>query len=190
MKIYTRTGDAGETALFGGGRVTKGHPRVRAYGTVDELNSVLGLVLARMAEGPFRERLQQVQHDLFALGSVLATPPPVGSRRRPVTPDLPLERVQEMEAWIDEADTQLEPLRQFILPGGTESAALLHVARTVCRRAEREVVDLGSEAPSEADIIMYLNRLSDLLFAVARMENLRAGVPDVAWRREEGGAGG
>ncbi len=187
MKIYTRTGDAGETALFGGGRVKKAHPRVHAYGTVDELNSVLGLALARMAPGPSRDRLGQVQHDLFALGAVLATPPPAGSRRRPATPDLPVERVEEMERWIDEADEVLEPLRQFILPGGTEAAAALHVARTVCRRAEREVVELGHDEPLESDIVTYLNRLSDLLFSLARLENRRAGVPDVIWSRTKAG---
>lgn len=190
MKIYTRTGDAGETALFGGGRVKKAHPRVHAYGSVDELNSFLGLALCRMEPSPSRDRLEQVQHDLFALGAVLATPPPAGSRRRPATPDLPIGRVGEMERWIDEADGELEPLRQFILPGGTEGAAALHVARTVCRRAERAVVELGHDEPLESDIVTYLNRLSDLLFALARLENRRAGVPDVAWSRERVGTGG
>lgn len=190
MKIYTRTGDAGETALFGGGRVKKAHPRVRAYGTVDELNSFLGLALCRMEAGPFRDRLAEVQRDLFSLGAVLATPPPAGSRRRPATPDLPVGRVTEMEQWIDEADTELEPLRHFILPGGTEAAAALHVARTVCRRAEREVVELGHDEPLESDIVTYLNRLSDLLFAVARLANRRAGVSDVVWDPGRAGAGG
>jgi cob(I)alamin adenosyltransferase len=189
VKIYTRTGDAGETALFGGGRVKKAHPRVRAYGTVDELNSFLGLALCRMAPGASRERIQQVQHDLFALGAVLATPPPAGARRRPATPDLPVARVAEMEQWIDEADRELEPLRKFILPGGTEGAAALHVARTVCRRAEREVVELGHDEPLESDIVTYLNRLSDLLFAFARLENRRSGVPDITWSGGQVGRG-
>lgn len=185
MKIYTRTGDAGETALFGGGRVKKAHPRVNAYGTVDELNSVLGVALASMAPGPMQERLSVMQHDLFVLGAVLATPPPAPGRKRPGTPDLPMHRVALMEEWIDEADRELPPLTTFILPGGTPGAAALHLARTVCRRAEREVVALGHDEPVESDVLIYLNRLSDLLFTLARLENHRAGVADVAWQKEE-----
>ena len=190
MKIYTRTGDAGETALFGGGRVKKAHPRVNAYGTVDELNSVMGLALSRMAPGPVRDRLGRIQHDLFAIGAVLATPEPAPGRRRPGTPGLPEGRVEEMERWIDEADGELEPLTTFILPGGTEGAAALHLARTVCRRAEREVVELGHGEPVDPELIRYLNRLSDLLFTLARLENLRAGIPDTAWEKEKGAQGG
>jgi cob(I)alamin adenosyltransferase len=185
VKIYTRTGDEGETALFGGGRVKKAHPRVNAYGTVDELNSVLGVALTTMGAGPVQERLAVVQHDLFVLGAVLATPPPAPGRKRPGTPDLPMHRVTEMEEWIDEADRVLPPLTTFILPGGTPGAAALHLARTVCRRAEREVVALGHDEPVESEILVYLNRLSDLLFTLARLENHRAGMPDVAWRKEE-----
>lgn len=190
MKIYTRTGDQGDTALFGGGRVAKDHPRVRAYGTVDELNSILGLALLHMVDAKGRERLEQVQHDLFTLGAVLAAPPPEGTRPQPSVPGLPLERVTEMEEWMDEAEGELHPLRQFVLPGGSEGAALLHVARTVCRRAEREVVAMGPSDPRSPDIIRYLNRLSDLLFTMARMENHRAGVGDVLWRKEGPRKGG
>jgi cob(I)alamin adenosyltransferase len=181
MKIYTRTGDAGETALFGGGRVRKDHARVTAFGEVDELNAVIGWALTELASGPTAERLARVQHDLFTLGSALATPPARPGRRRPETPALPGARVAEMEAWMDEMDAQLPPLERFILPGGTRSAAALHVARTVCRRAERAVVALAASDAVEPDVVTYLNRLSDLLFVCARHENARAGQADVPW---------
>jgi len=184
VKIYTRTGDKGTTALLGGGRVRKSHPRVVAYGTVDELNSVLGYAVAVAADSRVRERLSLLQHDLFAMGSVLAIPPPIEGRRRPHVPELPLRRVEEMEAWMDDAERELPPLREFVLPGGTPAAAALHVARTVCRRAERAAVALGAEEGMDEGILRYLNRLSDLLFVMARLENARAGVIDVAWRKE------
>ncbi len=185
MKIYTRTGDGGETALFGGGRVQKDHPRVVAYGTVDELNACVGVAVAATADGTIRARLGPIQHDLFALGSLLAAAPPREGRPRPKgLPAMPLERVAEMERWMDEADEELAPLRAFILPGGTAGAVALHLARTVCRRAERAVVRLAREEEVEAGVVAYLNRLSDLLFTFARLENHRAGVPDVEWRKE------
>lgn len=185
MKIYTRTGDQGDTALFGGGRVSKAHPRVRAYGTVDELNSVLGRALNRVDVAVTRQRLAPIQHDLFTLGSHLATPPPGENRKRPELPPLPIARVEEMEAWMDEADRVLEPLKAFILPGGSPGAAELHVCRTVCRRAERAVVELAAaeEGEESREMIRYLNRLSDLFFVLARLENLRAGRPDVTWEK-------
>lgn len=186
MKIYTRTGDDGGTALFGGGRVRKHDPRVEAYGNVDELNSVLGWALTRVEDERTTERLKQVQHDLFAIGSDLATPPPRENRTRPDTPVLPLERVVAMERWIDEADAELPELRAFILPGGCPGAAALHVARTVCRRTERSVVELSEREPVNYDILTYLNRLSDLLFTFARLENLRAGRSDVEWVKPTG----
>ena len=181
MKIYTRTGDAGETGLFGGGRVRKDHPRVAAYGAVDELNSVLGWALIELAPGPTVERLAQVQHDLYSLGAELATPPAREQRRRPETPPVPEARIAEMERWMDEMDASLPPLDRFVLPGGTRGAAALHVARTVCRRAEREVVTLAERDAVAEDVIRYLNRLSDLLFVCARHENARAGRADVVW---------
>lgn len=184
MKIYTRTGDGGDTGLFGGGRVPKDHLRVEAYGTVDELNSVLGWALTRLIDEGSRQRLSRVQHDLFALGADLATPPPGGERRRPDTPALPLERIDQMEAWIDAAGSETPPLREFVLPGGAPGAAALHVARAVCRRAERAVVALAREGGVREGIVPYLNRLSDLLFALARLENLRAGEIDVTWRKD------
>lgn len=184
MKIYTRTGDAGDTALFGGGRVSKDHHRVSAYGTVDELNASVGVAVAAVADAEIQKRLGQVQHDLFALGAVLATVPTQEDRPRPKgLPQLPTGRVAEMEAWMDAADGEVAPLRAFILPGGTPGAAALHLARTVCRRAERAVVHLATLEPVDEGIVVYLNRLSDLLFMFARLENHRAGSGDVEWRK-------
>lgn len=188
MKIYTRTGDDGRTGLFGGGRVSKDHARVEAYGTVDELNAVLGWVLTHHLGAPTRERLETVQHDLFALGSRLATPPAAEGRPRPAVPELPTRRVEEMERWMDEADEALPELRAFVLPGGTEAASALHVARTVCRRAERSVVHLSGLDEVDADVTRYLNRLSDLLFTLARLENHRGGGAEVEWVKPEAGA--
>ena len=184
MKIYTRTGDQGTTGLLGGGRVPKSHPRIAAYGTVDELNSTVGWAASVVEDPETRDRLSLLQHDLFALGSHLSVPPLPPGRRRPETPALPLGRVPEMEAWMDEAERELPPLREFVLPGGTEGASALHVARTVCRRAEREAVALGELEAVEEGVLRYLNRLSDLLFVMARLANARAGRADVAWRKE------
>lgn len=185
MKIYTRTGDAGDTALFGGGRVSKDHHRVSAYGSVDELNACVGVAVVSVADDEIRRRLETIQHDLFAVGAVLATVPAQDDRPRPKgLPELPLERIPEMESWMDTADAELPPLRAFILPGGTPGAAALHLARTVCRRAERAVVHLATLEPVDEGIVMYLNRLSDLLFIFARVENLRAGTADVEWRKK------
>lgn len=180
-RIYTRTGDQGETALFGGGRVTKSHPRVEAYGDVDELNASLGWAAAMAADGPTRDRLHRLQADLFTIGAHLATPAPGADRPKPWLPDLPVSRAAEIETWIDAADAELEPLRTFILPGGSPGAAALHVARTVCRRAERHVVRLALDEPLDPVILVLLNRISDYLFTAARLENRRAGLPDRAW---------
>ncbi len=184
MKIYTRTGDAGLTSLFGGERVSKATLRVEAYGGVDELNAVIGQALPVMSDPRSAERLEKVQHDLFALGAVLATPPAREGRRRPEVPDLPTGRIAEMEGWIDEAWEELPPLRAFVLPGGTSGSASLHVARTVCRRAERTLVRLAENDTVDEEAIRYLNRLSDLLFALARLDNLRSGVPDREWLKD------
>lgn len=186
MKIYTRTGDEGQTSLFGGGRVAKDDARVSAYGTVDELNAVLGWSLTQLSDATVRERIEGLQHDLFALGAELATPPSRGGRRRPRTPGVPVRRVEEMERWIDEADEELPELRAFVLPGGSAGAAALHVARTVCRRAERSVVRLSAVETVDGAITTYLNRLSDLLFTFARLENHREGQGDVEWVKPEG----
>lgn len=181
-RIYTRTGDEGETGLFGGGRVPKSDLRVRAYGEVDELNAAVGWALARLpeAEDEVRDRLTLVQADLFALGAHLATPPDARSREH--LPSLPEGRPAEFEAWIDESEQELQPLRSFILPGGSDGGAVLHFARTVCRRAERAVVALARDADVDAAVLIYLNRLSDLLFNLARLVNHRAGEPETPWR--------
>lgn len=184
MKIYTRTGDSGDTSLFGGGRVSKDHQRVEAYGTVDELNACVGWVVATVADATIKERLGQVQHDLFAIGAVLATAPAHDSKARPKgVPDLPMARIAEMESWMDDAEEVLPPLKAFILPGGVAGAAALHVARTVCRRAERAVVQLAALEPVEEGVVVYLNRLSDVLFTFARLENHRFGTAHTEWRK-------
>jgi len=185
MKIYTRTGDQGETGLFGGQRVRKDHARVEAYGEVDELNAVLGCVAAALeVEGQqeMMARIRLLQADLFSVGANLATPSPLdGGRPNDHIPDLPVQRIREMEDWMDDAERELEPLRVFILPGGTESSSRLHLARTVCRRAERRVITLTDEAHIEEGVVIYLNRLSDLLFTWARLVNWRAGANDIPW---------
>ncbi len=178
MRIYTKTGDDGTTGLLGAQRVSKDSPRVEAYGSVDELNAHLGLAIAHLqAHERFRQILQQVQSDLFVIGAELAVP--VG--KRPVIKPISEQQVLELERCIDEIDESLEPLRHFILPGGSVASATLHVARTVCRRAERRVVSLFHVEPGNPHIITYLNRLGDLLFVMARAVNAAEGVPDITW---------
>jgi len=181
QRIYTRTGDEGDTGLFGGGRVSKTHPRVEAYGDVDELNAVLGQAATAVSDSELRARLHRLQADLFAVGAHLATPADSESRPRPWLPPLPAERTAEIEAWIDEADTELPVLKAFILPGGSAGAAALHVARTVCRRAERRVVRLALEETVDPLVLVLLNRMSDYLFTAARLENHRNATPDRVW---------
>ena len=175
MKIYTRTGDTGETSLFGGGRVRKDDPRLAAYGTVDELNSFIGAARSAWAGSAIDAQLERIQSDLFDVGAQLAAP---GAERfRGADPG----RAIELERSIDEMDRDLAPLTNFILPGGSAAAAQLHIARTVCRRAERLVVALGDTSLDAT--IVYLNRLSDYLFVAARFANAKLGVADVAWRK-------
>jgi cob(I)alamin adenosyltransferase len=181
MKIYTKTGDTGDTALFGGGRVPKDHPRVAAYGDVDELNSALGVARATAPAPFFDPLLESVQRDLFAIGGHLATPDPRKVAKALEKADLSAARVELFERLMDEADAELPPLRAFVLPAGTPKAAALHLARTVCRRAERSVVHLAREAEVPELFIVYLNRLSDLLFTLARLANHREGAGDVTW---------
>lgn len=181
MKIYTKTGDAGDTGLFGGGRVPKSHPRVAAYGDVDELNAVLGYVRAVDPMPRIDEVLVPVQRDLFAIGALLATPDRDKMRQHLEKARVDDARVTELERAIDDCDAELEPLRAFIVPGGTPKAASLHIARTVCRRAERAVVELGHDTEIPQLVIIYLNRLSDLLFTLARVANKRAGGGEVTW---------
>jgi cob(I)alamin adenosyltransferase len=181
MKIYTRTGDSGETGLFGGGRVRKDHPRVAAYGDVDELNSVLGIVRATEPRDLFDEQLEAIQRDLFSIGGHLATPDPERVQKALEKATLNQSRVEEFEAMMDDADLELRPLRAFVLPAGSAKSAALHLARTVCRRAERSVIHLADESEVPELFIVYLNRLSDLLFTLARLANHRLGVEDVTW---------
>ncbi|HVX41784.1 MAG TPA: cob(I)yrinic acid a,c-diamide adenosyltransferase [Gemmatimonadaceae bacterium] len=181
MKIYTKTGDAGDTGLFGGGRVPKSHPRVEAYGNVDELNAVLGMVRAVEPMPRVDEILVPVQRDLFAIGALLATPDLDKMLKHLEKARIDESRITELEHAIDDGDAELEPLRSFIVPGGTPKAAALHVARTVCRRAERSVVALASETEIPALAVIYLNRLSDLLFTLARVANHRGGAGEVTW---------
>ena len=181
MKIYTKTGDTGDTGLFGGGRVGKDHPRVEAYGDVDELNATIGV--ARSAEPMPRidEVLVPVQRDLFSIGAMLATPKLEKMREQLAKARVDEERIGELEGAIDACERELDELRSFIVPGGTPKAAALHVARTVCRRAERRVVTLGREVEIPEIVVRYLNRLSDLLFMLARVANKQAGAGEVTW---------
>ena len=181
MKIYTKTGDSGETGLFGGGRVRKDHPRTTAYGEVDELNSAVGLARATAPAELFDDLLEGIQRDLFAIGGRLATPEPRKVAKAMAKAVLPPERAESFERAMDQAEGELPPLRAFVLPGGTPKAAALHLARTVCRRAERSVVHLAHADEVPPEILIYLNRLSDLLFTLARLANHRAGVADVTW---------
>jgi len=179
MALYTRGGDRGETSLFDGSRVAKDDLRVVAYGELDELNSLLGLCRCAAGASVINGRAEQVQHELFAIGRELATPP--GGRRFGSAGCISPEQSKRLEDWIDEACKLVIPLKDFVLPGGTELAARLHLARTCCRRAERSVVTLHGVTGVREEIIIYLNRLSDLLFAWARQANHEAGVEDILW---------
>ncbi len=177
MKIYTKTGDKGETSLFGGQRVSKTSIRIETYGTTDELNSFVGLARSHGLSERNEEIAGQIQNDLFVLGADLATPPSKKSKIDRINPD----HYQKLEAWIDQISDELEPLRYFVLPTGTQAASALHVSRTVCRRAER-ICLLAKETESISDdLIIYLNRLSDLLFVMARFENEQSSVPETKW---------
>lgn len=178
-RIYTKTGDLGETGLFGGGRVPKNDARVDAYGEVDELNAVVGLARSTGPDSELDGHLQRIQNELFTVGAVLATPR--DSKAAGHIPEVQEAWIRAMESQMDAYAAVLPPLTQFILPGGGPTASALHLARTVCRRAERRVVPLAREGVVPADVVIYLNRLSDWLFMAARMANHRAGVPDVSW---------
>jgi cob(I)alamin adenosyltransferase len=181
MKIYTKTGDKGETGLFGGERVPKNSLRIDAYGTIDELNSFIGLAVNETRNGEIKELLEEIQNDLFQIGSDLATP--ISEK----TKKLHIKRVTDLmflklEGEIDRFEEKLEPLRNFILPGGTKGASLMHISRTVCRRAERLVTALKDAEEINGNILIYLNRLSDLMFVLSRFENSSSGVADVKWK--------
>ena len=179
MKIYTKTGDRGQTGLFGGTRVSKASMRVQSYGDVDELNSVLGIVCAHETDAGVRAQLERIQCELFTLGAELAS-----TQDKPVNTGIDLleERdVERFEQEIDALERDLPALKSFVLPGGHPQAARLHLARTTCRRAERGVVALAALEPVRSEILRYLNRLSDLLFVMARHANFRAKVDDIPW---------
>ncbi len=183
MKIYTKTGDSGTTGLFAGPRVFKDSPRIAAYGSVDELNAILGMAIQALSPDSqhLAQTITQIQSDLFSIGAELATPDPVAQGMCL----LPEARTGDLERSIDEMEETLPPLKNFVLPGGCPASAALHWARTVCRRAERDVVHLSQQS-GIADcgrIIIYLNRLSDWLFVVARQQNAIAGLPDQPWVR-------
>src|SRR5688500_10655635 len=183
MKIYTRTGDAGDTGLFGGPRVPKDDARVSAYGELDEANSAVGLALALGADPELAAILRAVQVDLFDLGAVVATPPQkeAALEKRMALP-VDDARIAELERIIDRMDLELQPLKTFVLPGGTPQAAALHLARTATRRAERALVALHRASPLPPVVLTYVNRLSDLLFTLSRVANRRAGAPEPLWQ--------
>lgn len=178
-KVYTRTGDDGTTGLGSGARVPKTDLRIAAYGTVDELNSHIGAVLALPVAETIREPLRRVQNELFHLGADLCVPE--ADKGQWPTPKVDARHVEALEQLMDALSEQLEPLRNFVLPGGTPAAAVLHIARAVCRRAERDVLALAAREPVSPDAVRYLNRLSDALFVMARYDNKIAGVPEPTW---------
>ena len=180
-RIYTKQGDGGETGLFGGERVPKDDARVEAYGEVDELNAALGVAIVQVPEGFERALFEIIQRDLFTIGAELASPDPAKVDKALPGPRVGEPQVAALEKAIDTHEAQLPPLKSFILPGGTAKAAALHLARTVCRRAERAVVALARGAAVSPAILKYLNRLSDLLFVLARAANAQASRPDTKW---------
>jgi cob(I)alamin adenosyltransferase len=180
MKIYTKTGDKGETGLFGGERVSKHSTRLDAYGTIDELNSFIGLAITEIKNNEIKNILIALQNKLFVVGSDLATPETNKNKKLNIvrTPDLFIE---ETEKEIDRFDSQLDELKNFILPGGSKGASLLHICRTIARRAEREIVALKNTEDIGNNIVIFLNRLSDLFFVLSRFENKYSNIPDTKW---------
>lgn len=180
MKIYTKTGDKGTTALIGGTRVAKSHLRIESYGTVDELNSYIGLVRDQEVNKGRADILKEIQDRLFTIGSTLATDPDKNSKM--ATPDLHEEDVKLLEQEIDSMSAAVPPLRAFVLPGGHQSVSFCHVARCVCRRAERITIRLQEESYVEELVIVYLNRLSDYLFALCRIMTYELQAEEIAWK--------
>ena len=179
-KIYTKTGDKGDTGLFGGGRVPKYSLRIEAYGTVDELNSFIGLASTEVKDTDVEALLEKIQSELFTVGSNLAAPD-IEKDKSGIIPKVTEGFIKDTENAIDKFEEKLEPLKNFILPGGSKGAALLHVCRTICRRAERKVVELKSKEIVNDNIVIFLNRLSDLFFVLARHENKISGISDIKW---------
>ena len=181
MKIYTKGGDKGETGLYGGERVPKSSERIEAYGTIDELNSFIGLALTEVGSSEVKDLLGTIQNQLFTVGSDLATPIDEKNKDYEI-PRVPKEFFENAEKQIDKFDAELESLKNFILPGGSRSAAILNICRTICRRAERRVVKLSASNEIGENILIFLNRLSDLFFVLARYENKVSGIPDTIWK--------
>lgn len=185
MKIYTKTGDKGETSLYGGTRVSKAHARVESYGTIDELNAFIGVAKSQIADEAVIAQLKKIQFDLFTVGSEAATPLDkliLANGKSRLSLIISEKEISELEGWMDEMETQLEPLKYFILPGGGKSATALHVARTVCRRAERNLVFLNETEEVRPELIKYLNRLSDYLFVLARYVSKLNNEPEEYWK--------
>ena len=180
MKIYTKTGDKGETGLFGGERVSKHSTRLDAYGTVDELNSFLGLAILEVNNQEIKSIIKEIQQKLFVVGSDLATPQTEKNEKLKIT-RTPDEYIDETEKLIDKFESQLDELKNFILPGGSKGSALLHICRTIARRAEREIVALKNTDEIGNNIVIFLNRLSDLFFVLSRFENKYSNIPDTKW---------
>lgn len=180
MKIYTKTGDKGETGLFGGERVSKNNLRLNAYGSIDELNSFLGLAVIEVTNSDIKNILKDLQNKLFVLGSDLATPETEKNKKLKIT-RLPDSYISETEEAIDTFEARLDELKNFILPGGSKGSALLHICRTISRRAEREVVALKNTEHIGENIVIFLNRLSDLFFVLSRFENKYSNIPDTKW---------
>lgn len=180
MKIYTKTGDKGETGLFGGERVSKNNLRLNAYGSIDELNSFLGLAVTEVTNAEIKSVLNDLQNKLFVLGSDLATPETEKNKKLKTT-RLPDSYISETEETIDKYEVRLDELKNFILPGGSKGSALLHICRTISRRVEREVVALRNTEHIGENIIIFLNRLSDLFFVLSRFENKYSNIPDTKW---------
>lgn len=177
FKIYTKTGDQGETSLFGGTRLPKSHLRIEAYGTIDELNAHLGMLKDLWYHPEYSSQMLQIQNQLFVLGSILATDP---SKPIPLPP-VQIQDIEQLETWIDAMDEQLPPLKNFILPGGDISISQAHICRTVCRRAERNAVALALTTPIDAIVIQYLNRLSDYFFTLSRFIGWSKNVQEIPW---------
>lgn len=183
MKIYTGFGDKGKTRLYGGQIVDKDNLRVEAYGTVDEFSSILGLAISYINDADLVKKLREIQNHLFRLSAELATP--TGETKKSKLTSINGEEIKSIEKFIDDLNNNLEPLKNFILPGGSKTAAIIHLARTICRRAERRMISLNKHEHIDAGMLIYFNRLSDLLFVLARHMNKIEGNPDIPWIQQE-----